>query len=103
MMGATTVAVAWSGYFEKLLHQCHIDPPLWLMNDPVTAAAKYKAIGEVAPSICFNLPAFLITWVVTSILVRGIKEKKCTIKNINEFKINKKFEQNIICSKYALL
>ena len=26
------------------------------------------------PSIAFNLPAFLITWVVTSILVRGIKE-----------------------------
>ena len=74
MMGATTVAVAWSGYFEKLLHQCSIDPPMWLMNDPITAAAKYSAIGEVTPSICFNLPAFLITWVVTSILVRGIKE-----------------------------
>ena len=74
MMGATTVAVAWSGYFEKLLHQCGIDPPLWLMNDPITAATKYAAIGETAPSLCFNLPAFLITWVVTSILVRGIKE-----------------------------
>lgn len=74
MMGATTVAVAWSGYFEKLLHQCGIDPPMWLMNDPVTAAAKYEAIGLDAPSFSFNLPAFLITWVVTSILVRGIKE-----------------------------
>lgn len=74
MMGATTVAVAWSGYFEKLLHQFGIYPPLWLMNDPVTAVAKYAAIGQKAPTICFNLPAFLITWVVTSILVRGIKE-----------------------------
>jgi APA family basic amino acid/polyamine antiporter len=74
MMGATTVAVAWSGYFEKLLHQCGIDPPMWLMNDPITAATKYAAIGQTTPSICFNLPAFLITWVVTSILVRGIKE-----------------------------
>lgn len=74
MMGATTVAVAWSGYFEKLLHQCGIDPPMWLMNDPVTAATKYEAIGQAAPSFSFNLPAFLITWVVTSILVRGIKE-----------------------------
>jgi len=44
------------------------------MNDPVTAATKYAAIGQTAPSLCFNLPAFLITWVVTSILVRGIKE-----------------------------
>ena len=28
MMGATTVAVAWSGYFEKLLHQAGIHPPI---------------------------------------------------------------------------
>lgn len=74
MMGATTVAVAWSGYFEKLLHQFNIHPPLWLMNDPITAATKYQELGQTAPSICFNLPALLITWVVTSILVRGIKE-----------------------------
>ncbi len=73
MMGATTVAVAWSGYFEKLLHQMSIDPPIWIMNDPVTSAAKYAQIGEIAPSISFNLPAFLITWIVTSILVKGIK------------------------------
>jgi APA family basic amino acid/polyamine antiporter len=74
MMGATTVAVAWSGYFEKLLHQFHIDPPLWLMNDPVTAATKAAEMGVAAPSFAFNLPAFLITWVVTAILVKGIKE-----------------------------
>ncbi|WP_300664031.1 amino acid permease [Fluviicola sp.] len=74
MMGATTVAVAWSGYFEKLLHQCGIHPPLWLMNDPVTAAEKAKAAGMAEPGFAFNLPAFLITWVITAILVRGIKE-----------------------------
>ena len=74
MMGATTVAVAWSGYFEKLLHQFHIEPPLWLMNDPVTAALKAKDLGVAAPDFAFNLPAFLITWVVTSILIKGIKE-----------------------------
>jgi APA family basic amino acid/polyamine antiporter len=74
MMGATTVAVAWSGYFEKLLHQFNIHPPLWLMNDPITAAEKAAAAGMAAPSISFNLPALLITWVVTSILVKGIKE-----------------------------
>jgi basic amino acid/polyamine antiporter, APA family len=74
MMGATTVAVAWSGYFEKLLHQFGINPPLWIMNDPVTAAEKAAEMGVAAPSFSFNLPAFLITWVITSILVRGIKE-----------------------------
>ena len=74
MMGATTVAVAWSGYFEKLLHQFGIDPPMWLMNDPVTAAEKAQQAGIAAPDFAFNLPAFLITWVVTSILIKGIKE-----------------------------
>jgi APA family basic amino acid/polyamine antiporter len=74
MMGATTVAVAWSGYFEKLLHQFHIDPPLWLMNDPITAATKAAEMHVPAPAFAFNLPALIITWVVTSILVKGIRE-----------------------------
>jgi APA family basic amino acid/polyamine antiporter len=74
MMGATTVAVAWSGYFEKLLHQFDINPPMWLMNDPITAAEKAATVGIEAPAFAFNLPALLITWVVTSILVKGIKE-----------------------------
>lgn len=79
MMGATTVAVAWSGYLEKFLHLIHVDLPVWLMNDPVTAAekiSKMKAAGEMVsdPGFAFNLPAFLITWVVTWILVKGIKE-----------------------------
>lgn len=74
MMGATTVAVAWSGYFEKLLHQFGVHPPMWLMNDPVTAAQKASEAGIAVPGFAFNLPAFLITWVVTSVLIKGIKE-----------------------------
>jgi APA family basic amino acid/polyamine antiporter len=67
MMGATTVAVAWSGYFTKLLHLFHINLPEYLINDPVT-------YGGMA----FNVPAFLITWVITAILVKGIKEAAST-------------------------
>ena len=74
MMGATTVAVAWSGYFEKLLHLFHIDLPLWLTNDAVTAAEKAAKLGMAAPSFAFNLPALLITWCVTAVLVKGIQE-----------------------------
>jgi basic amino acid/polyamine antiporter, APA family len=74
MMGATTVAVAWSGYFEKLLHLFGIDLPIWLTNDAVTAAEKATKLGIAAPAFSFNLPAFLITWVVTVVLVRGIQE-----------------------------
>jgi hypothetical protein len=63
MMGATTVAVAWSGYFEKLLHLFNINLPLYLTNDPVTAAEKVeklRAAGQAVPdfAFAFNLPAF---------------------------------------------
>jgi len=83
MMGATTVAVSWSGYFEKFLHLFHIEPPIWLMNDPVTAHEKadaMRAAGLAVPefSFAFNLPALLIVWVVTYILVKGIKEAAST-------------------------
>lgn len=74
MMGATTVAVAWSGYFVKLLHLFHIEFPIYLCNDLATATEKCLAAGLQAPSFAFNLPAFLITWLVTAVLVKGIKE-----------------------------
>lgn len=83
MMGATTVAVSWSGYFEKLLNLVGIYPPVWLMNDPVTAqekAEKLRAAGQAIPDFTFavNLPAFLIVWCVTYVLVKGIKEAAST-------------------------
>ena len=83
MMGATTVAVSWSGYFEKLLGLFHIKPPFWLMNDPITAREKVEkmvAAGQAVADYPFaiNLPALLIVWVVTWVLVRGIKEAAST-------------------------
>ena len=85
MMGATTVAVAWSGYFVKFLHLFGIDFPVWLCNDMATATEKIVAHNKEfpaemwdLPSLAFNLPAFVITWIVTAILVRGIKEAAST-------------------------
>jgi basic amino acid/polyamine antiporter, APA family len=78
MMGATTVAVAWSGYFEKLLHLFGIHIPLWLANDPITAAQKAAELGQAAPAFSFNLPAIIIVMIVTTILVRGIQESAKT-------------------------
>src|ERR1700741_3060824 len=74
MMGATTVAVAWSGYFVKLLHLFGLEFPIWLCNDLATATEKCAKLGMEAPGFAFNLPAFIITWIVTMILVKGIKE-----------------------------
>jgi len=73
-MGAMTVAVSWSGYFNKLLHLFGIDIPFWLRNDPVSAAKYAVDNGLTDPGFSVNLPAFLIVWVVTAVLVRGIKE-----------------------------
>ena len=70
-MGAMTVAVSWSGYFNKLLHLFGVSIPTNLTNDPFT----YANMPEGADgSFAFNLPAFLITWLVTWVLVKGIKE-----------------------------
>jgi APA family basic amino acid/polyamine antiporter len=73
-MGAMTVAVSWSGYFGKLVHLFGINIPYWLQNDPVSAASYAHLNGLSAPDFSVNLPAFLIVWVVTAILVKGIKE-----------------------------
>jgi basic amino acid/polyamine antiporter, APA family len=70
-MGAMTVAVSWSGYFNKLLHLFGITIPSNLTNDPFTYANSPEGADG---SFAFNLPAFLITWLVTWVLVKGIKE-----------------------------
>ena len=73
-MGAMTVAVSWSGYFNKLLHLFGIDIPYYLRNDPFTAANFAQNNGLEPSSFAFNLPAFCVTWLVTWVLVKGIKE-----------------------------
>ena len=79
MMGATTVAVSWSKYFVKLLHLTGVpNLPAWLVNDPVSAREEALRAGVAAPAFSINLPAALIVWVVTYILVKGIKESART-------------------------
>ncbi len=97
-MGASAVAVGWSGYLSKFLLLFDIKLPLWLMNDSfsaqsllrdaATSADKMKNIlthysDITLPTImghpfAVNLPAFLIIWVITMILVKGIKEAAST-------------------------
>lgn len=79
MMGATTVAVSWSKYFVKLLHLLGIQNiPLYLVNDPVSAKEEALKLGLEAPAFAINLPAALVVWLVTAVLVRGIKESART-------------------------
>lgn len=140
MMGATTVAVSWSGYFIKLLDLINIHIPLWLSMDYSSAQAELaratgiteiktflaqagtvlpdlasikaalsqgaaadlvkdvKSVDELKslasgndldylrhhyssidlPGWAFNLPAMLVSWLVTAVLVKGIKEAAST-------------------------
>ncbi len=61
-MGSMTVAVSWSGYFNKMLHLFGITLPAYLTSDP----ASYTGNG-----FSMNLPAFLIVLFVISLLVKG--------------------------------
>jgi len=61
-MGSMTVAVSWSGYFNKLLKMFGIKLPEWLTADP----GSYTGEG-----FSMNLPAFLIVLLVISILIKG--------------------------------
>jgi len=70
-LGAATVAVGWSGYLVSILKDFGIQFPAALSAAPGTLV-KLADGGEV--TAVFNLPAVLITLVVTALLVIGIKE-----------------------------
>lgn len=93
-MASAAVAVGWSGYVTKFINLFGIKLPLWLSNDYFTAstlvkdaAANPEGMNELylhyssidLPTIwgipiAFNFMAFAIIWIVTLILVKGIKE-----------------------------
>jgi APA family basic amino acid/polyamine antiporter len=70
-LGAATVAVGWSGYVISFLHDLGITFPAALSAAPGTQVIL--ADGGVATAV-FNLPAVIITILVTILLVVGIQE-----------------------------
>src|SRR5712691_11685617 len=66
-MGSATVANGWSKYFLKVLHLFHIDLPWQWTTDPFT-------LSEAGVRGILNIPALVITLLVTDILVVGIRE-----------------------------
>lgn len=70
-IAASTVAVGWSGYFVSFLADFGlVIPPTWTQP---TGALVTLADGSTTSAL-FNLPAFLISLVVTGILIKGVKE-----------------------------
>ncbi|MNJ92920.1 putative amino acid permease YhdG [compost metagenome] len=62
-LGAATVGVSWSGYFNKLLHEFGLEMPLYLT----------KSFAEVDGG-GINLPAIVIVSLLSLLLMRGTKE-----------------------------
>jgi APA family basic amino acid/polyamine antiporter len=67
VVATSAVAIGWSGYFVKILHNLGLELPAMWVNAPGTA-----------PGALMNLPAILIALAVTMVLIRGIRESTNT-------------------------
>ncbi len=71
-VGATTVAIGWSGYVVSFLKGVGINFPAALADAPYAFDPKSGAWTRTGSFI--NLPALLIIALITIVLVRGIRE-----------------------------
>jgi basic amino acid/polyamine antiporter, APA family len=70
-VGSMTVAVGWSGYFQRILAGFGVHLPAWMRAAPGTQVVL--ADGGVATAV-FNLPAMLIVLGIMVLLVVGVRE-----------------------------
>jgi len=70
-LGAATVSVGWAGLKKNILHEMGIDIPAQFTFGPFEAP---KLVDGVMVHGVFNLPAFLIVFLVTAILIIGVRE-----------------------------
>ncbi|MCU0323236.1 MAG: amino acid permease, partial [Chitinophagaceae bacterium] len=95
-IGNIAVAISWSDYFTTLLDGLGIHLPAWITMDYWTAkdglTDAAKEAWATAPSlgnfklIC-DIPAFIVTIIITWIIYIGIKESKKTTNLMVIFKI----------------
>jgi len=71
-VGATTVAIGWSGYIVSLLKDLGVNFPQALANAPFAFDPQHHAWTPTGA--LFNLPALFIIVLITALLVIGIKE-----------------------------
>jgi APA family basic amino acid/polyamine antiporter len=70
-LGATTVAIGWSGYVVSFLKDIHVNIPPALS---AAAGAPVTLPDGTTVTAIFNLPAVVIIAIVTTLLVIGIRE-----------------------------
>lgn len=71
-LGATAVAIGWSGYIVSFLKDLGINFPAALASSPLAFNPQTHAWEKTGA--WFNLPAFLVIALLTGLLVIGIKE-----------------------------
>jgi APA family basic amino acid/polyamine antiporter len=81
-VGATTVAIGWSGYVVSFLKGIGLNVPAALADAPFAFNPKTGAWTKTGALI--NLPALLIIALITFVLVRGIRES-ATINSVIVF------------------
>jgi APA family basic amino acid/polyamine antiporter len=81
-LGATTVAIGWSGYTVSFLKDLGLEFPAALAAAPYSFDPKSGTWTKTGAFI--NLPALLIIALITFILVRGIKES-ATVNSVIVF------------------
>lgn len=95
-IGNVTVAISWSDYFTGLLTGLGIGLPEWMTMDFVTAQKgatdAAKAAWEGAPRlgdlhIVLDIPALVITLLISLLVYRGIQESKNTSNALVLFKL----------------
>ena len=102
-IGNIVVAISWSSYFNNLLRGLNIHLPEWMITDSATAHLLYEtAVADGKPienmawttapmigdwHLIFNLPAFVIVVLVTSLVYIGIKESKKWANGMVVFKL----------------
>ena len=77
-VGSSTVAHGWSHYFQDFIGIFGIKLPYALTNSPfdynIQTGEFYRRCNPAGECTLFDLPALIITAIVTFILVKGIKE-----------------------------
>jgi basic amino acid/polyamine antiporter, APA family len=71
-VGATTVAIGWSGYVVSFARDFGLDLPARFASSPLTYDAAQRAWGLTGAVL--NVPAAVVVVVITSLLVAGIRE-----------------------------
>ena len=71
-VGATTVAIGWSGYVVSLARDIGLDLPERFVSSPLTYDAATRAWSSTGAIL--NVPAVAVIIAITALLVAGIKE-----------------------------